>query len=293
MNAPQFPAAGDSADRTFIVTGANSGLGFALAKVLSESGAHVVLAVRDLNKGHLAAAAMGGRPDVRELDLASLTSIRAFSASWKGDIDVLVNNGGVMVPPLSRTVDGFELQFGTNHLGHFALTNLLLTRVVSRVVTVSSVAHRIGRIDFQDPNWQHRRYIPWRAYGQSKLANLLFTTELQRRLGTAGSEVLAVTAHPGYAATNLGFHTGRHSLDLGAEIINRVLAQSADAGARPILRAALAEIPGDSFVGPDGFLELRGAPKLVGRAGAARDACAARRLWELSEQLTGVLFPWD
>ena len=157
---------------------------------------------------------MPGETEVRQLDLASLASVREFAAAWDGEIDLLINNAGVMVPPLGRTADGFELQFGTNHLGHFALTNLLLEHVTGRVVTVSSGAHRMGRIDFDDLNWERRPYRAWRAYGQSKLANLLFTAELQRRLSAAGSTVLATAAHPGYAATNLQFHSGRRALDL-------------------------------------------------------------------------------
>ncbi|MEA2135011.1 MAG: hypothetical protein QOC68_2920, partial [Solirubrobacteraceae bacterium] len=207
------------------------------------------------------------------------------------DVDLLINNAGVMVPPLTRTEDGFELQFGTNHLGHFALTNLLLDHVKGRVVTVSSTGHRMGRIDFDDLNWERRPYKAVRAYGQSKLANLLFTAELQRRLTAAGSSVLANAAHPGYAATNLQFHSGRRVLDLVSVVGNRVLAQDEDGGALPTLYAATAEIPGDSFAGPGGFMEQRGAPKLVDRTDAARDADVARRLWDVSEQLTGAHFP--
>ncbi len=151
---------------------------------------------------------MGGSTEVRELDLASLDSVRAFAAGWDGPIDLLINNAGIMIPPLSRTADGFELQFGTNHLGHFALTNLLFPHVVDRVVTVSSLAHRQGTIDFDDLNWERRSYRRWAAYSQSKLANLLFTLELQRRLTDAGSAVRATAAHPGYASTNLQSHSG-------------------------------------------------------------------------------------
>jgi NAD(P)-dependent dehydrogenase (short-subunit alcohol dehydrogenase family) len=196
-----------------------------------------------------------------------------------------------MAPPLTRTADGFELQFGTNHLGHFALTNLLLEHVTGRVVTVSSTAHRFGRIDFEDLNWERRPYNAWRAYGQSKLANLLFTAELQRRLSAAGSDVLATAAHPGYAATNLQSHSERRSLDLLMAITNRLFAQNEDGGALPTLYAAVADIPGDSFAGPGGFMERRGAPKLVERSAAGQDREVARRLWDVSEALTGVRFP--
>jgi len=281
----------DMTGRSAIVTGANSGIGRAAAHALADAGARVVLAVRDLDKGAAASADMGGNVDVRRLDLASLVSVREFAAAWDGDIDLLINNAGVMVPPLTRTSDGFELQLATNHLGHFALTNLLLEHVSGRVVTVSSTGHRIGSIDFDDLNWERKPYRAWRAYGQSKLANLLFTSELQRRLNDAGSTVLATAAHPGYAATNLQFHSQRRSLDLLSAIGNRVLAQDADGGALPTLYAALADVPGDSFAGPGGFMELRGAPKLVGRSAAARDADVARRLWEVSEDLTAVRFP--
>jgi NAD(P)-dependent dehydrogenase (short-subunit alcohol dehydrogenase family) len=277
--------------RSVIVTGANSGIGRAAASALAGAGARVVLAVRDTTKGQEAAATMSGDTEVRRLDLASLTSIREFAADWEGELDLLINNAGVMAPPLTRTADGFELQFGTNHLGHFALTNLLLQHVTGRVVTVSSTGHRMGSIDFDDLNWERKPYRPWRAYGQSKLANLLFTAELQRRLTAAGSAVLATAAHPGYAATNLQFHSGRRVLDIVSIVGNRLLAQDADGGALPTLYAAVADIPGDSFAGPGGFMEQRGAPKLVQRSDAAKDTDVARRLWDVSEELTGVRFP--
>jgi len=284
------------AGKTVIVTGANSGIGHAAAAALAGAGATVVLAVRDQAKGEVAAAAVPGMTEVRPLDLASLDSVRAFAAAWQGDIDLLINHAGVMIPPLSRTADGFELQFGTNHLGHFALTNLLLPHVAAdgRVVTVSSDAHKSGAIDFDDLNWERKRYRPWRAYGQSKLANLLFTTELQRRLTEAGSTVKATAAHPGYAATNLQSHSGSRLLAFAMEHVgNRLIAQDAAGGALPTLYAAVADIPGGSFAGPSGpfGLGLRGAPKLVARSAAARDAEAARRLWLVSEELTGVGFP--
>jgi NAD(P)-dependent dehydrogenase (short-subunit alcohol dehydrogenase family) len=272
------------------VTGANSGIGRAAADALATAGARVVLAVRNVDKGRAAAATMPGETEVRELDLASLASVREFAATWTGEIDLLINNAGVMVPPLTRTADGFELQFGTNHLGHFALTNLLLEHVTGRVVTVSSSAHRFGRIDFDDLNWERKSYDAWRAYGQSKLANLLFTAELQDRLTAAGSNVLATAAHPGYAATNLQSHSGRRSLTLLMAIGNRVFAQDEKAGALPTLYAALADVPGNSFAGPSGFMQSRGAPKLVNRSAAAQDAEVARRLWDVSEELTGTQF---
>jgi NAD(P)-dependent dehydrogenase (short-subunit alcohol dehydrogenase family) len=281
----------DQSGRTVVVTGCNSGIGRAAGSALAAKGAHVVLAVRNLDKGHAAAAAMSGSTEVRELDLASLASIRAFAAGWDGKIDLLINNAGIMIPPLNRTADGFEMQFGTNHLGHFALTNLLLEQVTGRIVTVSSFGHRQGQIDFDDLNWERRPYKAMRAYAQSKLANLLFASELQRRLNAAGSTVLSNAAHPGYAATNLQFHSGRGVMDRIGTLGNRFVAQDENGGAEPTLYAALADIPGDSYAGPGGFLELRGAPKLVGRTKAAKDTDVARRLWEVSEQLTGVTFP--
>ncbi len=278
--------------RTAIVTGANSGIGFETAKALAAAGARVVLAVRDIRKGAAAAAAMAGTPEVRELDLASLDSVRAFAAGWGEEVSLLINNAGVMIPPLVRTADGFEPQLGTNHLGHFALTTLLLPHVTGRVVTVSSYVHRMGRIEFGDLNWEHRRYRPWRAYAQSKLANLLFTAELQRRLSAAGSRVLSTAAHPGYAATNLQSQSKRRSMDfLMGSLGNRLLAQDAAGGALPSLYAAVADIPGNSFAGPGGFAGLRGVPALAERSAAARDPDTARRLWTVSEELTGVRFP--
>jgi NAD(P)-dependent dehydrogenase (short-subunit alcohol dehydrogenase family) len=281
----------DLSGRTVIITGANSGIGAAAAHALGAARARVVLAVRDTAKGQAAAASMPGETEVRRLDLASLASVREFAAGWEGEIDLLINNAGVMVPPLTRTAEGFELQFGTNHLGHFALSNLLLEHVTGRVVTVSSTGHRLGSIDFDDLNWERKPYKAWRAYGQSKLANLLFTSELQRRLTAAGSPVLATAAHPGYASTNLQFHSGRRLLDLISIAGNRLIAQDADGGALPTLYAAVADIPGNSFAGPGGFMEQRGAPKLVNRSKAAQERDVARRLWDVSEDLTSVRFP--
>jgi len=283
----------DMSGRTVIVTGANSGIGRTAAAALANAGAKVILAVRDQGRGEAAAATMTGTTEVRVLDLARLDSVRLFAAAWQGEIDLLINNAGVMVPPLSRTADGFELQFGTNHLGHFALTNLLLPNVTGRVVTLSSSVHQIGAIDFADLNWERKRYRPWRAYGQSKLANLLFTTELQRRLTQAGSPVKATAAHPGYAATNLQSHSGNQVTAFVMALGNQLVAQDAASGALPTLHAAVADIPGDSFVGPSGplGLGLRGASALSRRSAASRDPEVARRLWAASEELTGVSFP--
>jgi NAD(P)-dependent dehydrogenase (short-subunit alcohol dehydrogenase family) len=281
----------DLGDRRVVVTGANSGIGLVTARELSRVGAHVVLAVRDEERGRTAAATISGSTEVRRLDLADLASVRAFAGEWDGDVDILINNAGVMAIPLQRSVDGFEMQFATNHLGHFALTNLLLPHVTDRVVTVSSGAHRMGRVVIDDLNWQRRRYNRWAAYGQSKLANLLFTSELQRRLTAAGSSVRALAAHPGYAATNLQSHTGDPISSAMMAIANRVVAQSDEQGALPTLFAATQDLPGDSYVGPNGFQETRGYPTLVGRSTAAADLDTAAALWTASEQLTDTTFP--
>jgi NAD(P)-dependent dehydrogenase (short-subunit alcohol dehydrogenase family) len=284
----------DQTGRTFVVTGSTSGIGAKTARDLAGAGAHVIFAVRNVPKGEEVSASIAGSTEVRELDLSSLASVRAFADTFTGDdtIDVLINNAGVMALPEQRTADGFEMQIGTNHLGHFALTNLLLPRITSRVTTVASGAHRMGRIRLDDLNWeQPGSYDRWKAYGQSKLANLLFTSELQRRLTAAGSDVIATAAHPGWAATHLQQRTGSRLQNGLMAIGNRLLAQSDDAGALPTIHAAVADLPGDSYVGPDGFMESRGTPKLVDRKDTARDADVAARLWTLSEQLTGVTSP--
>jgi NAD(P)-dependent dehydrogenase (short-subunit alcohol dehydrogenase family) len=216
--------------------------------------------------------------------------VRAFAEGWDEPIDVLINNAGVMAVPEGRTKDGFETQIGTNHLGHFALTGLLLSHVTDRVVQIASGAHRIGKIDLEDLNWERRSYKRWPAYGQSKLANLLFMFELQRRLAEAGSPVRAVAAHPGYASTELQSRTG-NALQNGLMAIgNRLLAQSGDQGAWPTQFAATQDIPGGSYVGPDGRGEMRGHPTLVSPSSAATDGDVARGLWALSERLTGVTY---
>ncbi|MGW5921145.1 oxidoreductase [Nocardia fluminea] len=277
----------DQTGRTIIVTGANSGLGAATARALSEAGARVILACRDTAKAERVAEGLRAATEVRELDLANLNSVRAFADSIER-VDVLINNAGVMALPLRRTADGFEMQFGTNHLGHFALTNLLLDRITDRVVTVSSVAHRIGKIDLADPNWEQRRYDRWLAYGQSKLANLMFAFELQRRLAGEGAAVISVAAHPGYAATELMSHT-ESIQDAIMWLGNRTLAPTAEDGALSTLFAATAAVVPGAFYGPDGFLGLRGNPAPAGSARSARDRTVAAELWELSEKLCGLL----
>ncbi|ULE31317.1 oxidoreductase [Mycobacterium sp. IDR2000157661] len=279
--------------RTVIVTGANSGLGLVTARELAGAGATVILAVRNTAKGDAAAAEMTGDGfgpvEVRELDLQDLSSVRAF-ADGVQTVDVLVNNAGIMAVPYALTKDGFESQIGTNHLGHFALTNLLLPKISDRVVTVSSMMHLIGRINLEDLNWKARPYLAWPAYGQSKLANLLFTKDLQRRLTAAGSPVRAIAAHPGYSATNLQGQTGNQIGTRFWLAATKLSATSADFGARQTLYAVAADVPGDTFVGPR--FGARGAtgPTAL-RSPLARSEKTATALWELSEQLTGTRFP--
>ena len=290
----------DQTGRTAIITGANTGLGYETAAALAAKGAHVVLAVRNLEKGKAAAdliarATPGAGVALQELDLTSLDSIGAAADQLRSDhqsIDLLINNAGVMFTPKSTTKDGFELQFGTNHLGHFALTNLLLDRVVavpgSRVVTVSSVGHRFARgIRFDDLQWE-LSYSRVGAYGQAKLANLLFTYELQRRL--QGTNTIAVAAHPGGSRTELTRNLP--PLVAAATRLVEPLFQGADMGALPTLRAATDPgVLGGQYYGPDGFAEQRGYPKIVSSSEASHDTDAQRRLWTVSEELTSVVSP--
>jgi len=275
------------AGRTVIVTGANSGLGHITARELARVGAHVVLAVRNTAKGDDGAAGMSGSVEVRKLDLADLASVQEF-ADGVTEVDVLVNNAGIMAVPYSATRDGFESQIGTNHLGHFALTNLLLPKVTDRVVTISSMFHWMGRIDLADLNWKQRRYQAWPAYAQSKLANLLFTNELQHRLDRVGSSTKALAAHPGYSTTNLQGHTG--SRVRGALLnVGNLVATDADFGARQTLFAVSQELPGNTYVGPR--FGMIGRTQPVARSARARQSDTSNALWELSEQLTGTKFP--
>ena len=296
----------DQSGRVAIVTGGNSGIGLEAAAVLAARGAHVVLACRDAGRAKAAADDIRSRHAsasvaVEALDLASLASVRSFAdrvAAAYSRVDLLVNNAGVMAIPRRTTADGFEMQIGTNHLGHFALTGLLLDRVLAapagRVVTVSSSVHRSGRIRLDDLHGE-RSYRRWRAYAQSKLANLLFCFELDRRLRRASARAASVAAHPGYAATNLQFAGPRMERKRGMERFfafgNRVLAQSAAMGALPTLYAATAaDVASGDYVGPSSLGEMWGAPKKVGCARTARDESLARSLWERSETLTGVRF---
>jgi NAD(P)-dependent dehydrogenase (short-subunit alcohol dehydrogenase family) len=290
----------DQTGRTVVVTGANSGLGLIDSRELARAGARVLMACRNTQKGDAAAQrirAENPEADVSvvALDLADLASIQTFAEKLESDrVDLLINNAGLMAPPRRLTRDGFESQFGTNHLGHFALTGLLLPRLLeapeARVVTESSGAHHIGRMNFDDLQGE-RRYVRWLAYGQSKLANLMFAFELQRRAAEAGTSVNSVAAHPGYSRTNLQFAAPPiHERALMA-VTNRLVAQSAEMGALPTLYAATApDVPGGSFIGPGGFMEQRGYPKVVTAARRAYDEQAWRRLWEISEELTGVTY---
>lgn len=276
----------DLSGRTAIVTGGSSGIGAATARALAAQGARVVLAVRNPDKGERAARTMPGRVEVRSLDLGSLASIRAFAAGWDEPIDLLINNAGVSVPDLQRTADGFELQFGTNHLGPFALTNLLLRNVSGRVVSLSSQAERMGRIDFEDLNVERTPYKESRVYAASKLANLLFVTELQRRLTAVGSPVIAAAAHPGLVSTNMTEGSG----GTVTRLIVRLLAQQPEQGALPVLFAATADVPPGAFTGPERAMHMRGGAMLIGRSRHSEDPALASRLWSVSEELTGVRF---
>lgn len=292
----------DQAGRVAVITGANTGLGYETAAALADHGARVVLAVRNLDKGKDAAAriaAASPHADVvlQELDLTSLESVRAAAEQLKADyerIDLLINNAGVMYTPKETTKDGFEMQFGTNHLGHFALTGLVLERLLpvpgSRVVTVSSMGHRIlADIHFDDLQWE-RSYNRVAAYGQAKLANLLFTYELQRRLASHGTTI-AVAAHPGGSNTELGRYTPTAFRPL-VNVFFSVIAQDAAMGALPTLRAATDPgVLGGQYYGPDGFAETRGYPKLVSSSSKSHDVELQRRLWTVSEELTGVTYP--
>ena len=295
--------------KTILVTGANSGLGYETALALAARRAHVLLACRDQAKGRDAKARIrADTPQAKTtlipLDLASLADIRRCAAAVSAAhprLNVLVNNAGVMALPYRRTQDGFEMQFGTNHLGHFALTGLLLEPLLatgdSRVVTVSSGAHRFGSIRFNDLQWE-RGYRKWRAYGQSKVANLLFTYELQRRLTAAGSHVLSVAAHPGYAATNLQAAgprmEGSSLMERLSDLGNRLFAQTAAMGALPQLYATVApDVRGGEYFGPSSVGELWGSPRKVPSNAHSRDVTVAQQLWTLSETLTGVRYAFE
>ena len=283
--------------RLAVVTGSNSGIGLETSAAFARHGAHVVMACRDQEKGRAAAAritagGVAGALDVMVLDLADLASVRSFADAFHDRfdrLDLLINNAGIMWPPAAKTADGFELQFGTNHLGHFALTvrllDLLRRTNASRVVTVSSVSHRFGTIDFDDLQWESRRYHPNRAYGQSKLANLLFACELQRRLDRTGAETMSVAAHPGYTGTDLQRYSGF------LRLLSPLMAMPPWRGALPTLYAATAgDVEPGGYYGPDGFGELRGYPTRVGSSSESTDEAIAAKLWQVSEDLVGLEF---
>jgi NAD(P)-dependent dehydrogenase (short-subunit alcohol dehydrogenase family) len=290
----------DQTGRSAVVTGANSGLGLVTARELARAGANGVMACRNVQKGEAAAAEIrAGVPDARlqvaGLDLGSLDSVRAFAAALDaGGLDLLINNAGIMMTPQQETADGFELQFGTNHLGHFALTGLLLERLArasgARVVTLPSLEHKAGHIHFDDLQLGHG-YDPRKAYRQSKLANAAFAVELDRRLRAARSPVKSVLAHPGYSATNLQSTGPTGVMKALLAVSNRVVAQGAEQGALPTLYAATAPgVEGGEYHGPDGFQELRGRPTKVKVIAEGKDPEIGRRLWEASEKLTGVAY---
>jgi NAD(P)-dependent dehydrogenase (short-subunit alcohol dehydrogenase family) len=288
----------DQTGRTIVVTGANSGLGLSAARGLVAHGAHVVLACRNTDKGEQAAAAITqagstrdvvpGTATVEELDLADLGSVRKFAARLDGPVATLINNAGLMAIPEQRTAEGFEMQFGTNVLGHFALTGLLLDRITDRVVFLSSLAHRLGKIRLDDLNWERRRYQRWLAYGQSKLADLMIAYELEHRFVAAGSPLRAMAAHPGYSATNLQSRT-ESIQDAIMGVANRFVAQGPEMGALPELYAAtVPDLPGGLFVGPDGWGESYGHPIPVGSTAASHDRAVQAALFTACEELTGV-----
>ncbi|MFT7621080.1 MAG: NAD(P)-dependent dehydrogenase (short-subunit alcohol dehydrogenase family) [Myxococcota bacterium] len=296
MSTWTLDSAADQTGRVAIVTGSNSGIGFETAAALALKGATVVMACRNATKGEAARTAIleqapGGDVTLMSLDLSSLSSVEAFATAFgkvHDRLDLLINNAGVMIPPYTQTEDGFELQFGTNHLGHYALTGRLLPLITktggARIVTVASLAHKFGKIDFDDLNHE-KSYWAWPAYGQSKLANLLFTAELQRRLKAAGHDTIATAAHPGWTATNLQANS------FVARVFNPLMAMKPPEGALPTLRAALdPDATGDAYFGPAGMGEMKGPPVVVPRTKAAQDAGVAERLWGVSAELTGVAY---
>ncbi|SBN61622.1 Short-chain dehydrogenase [Curtobacterium sp. 9128] len=277
-------------DETVIITGGTSGIGRATAVALAESGARVILAVRNEEKGRAVASDLPGTRGthrVRHLDLARLETVEAFAGGVDEPVAILVNNAGVESKDLQRTADGHELQFGTNHLGHFLLTTLLLPRITDRVVTVASQAERMARLDLTDLDWYRRTYNAGRAYADSKLANLLFTSELDRRLLTSGSHVRAFAAHPGLVKTAIYQRPAGQRPNLWDRLVP-ILGQEPEDGALPSLLAATADLPGGTFVGPQRMMHMRGGAEVIGRSKQAQDPETAARLWSISEQMTAV-----
>lgn len=287
----------DQNGRVIIVTGSNSGIGYEAARVLANKKAEVIIAVRNKNKGEKAIQKIieqnkNANVKLMLLDLASLKSVKNFAEEFKriyNSLDLLINNAGVMVPPYTKTKDGFELQFGTNHLGHFALTGLLLDLIKntsnSRIVNLSSGAHKFGNINFDDLNWEKRKYAPWKAYGDSKIANLYFTYELKDRLSKNGSNTKVTAAHPGWTATELQRNTGY------MHFLNKIFAMAIEQGALPTLRAAVDEsAQSGDFFGPDGFMERKGYPVKVESSLLSHNKEIAKKLWEVSEEMTKVKY---
>jgi NAD(P)-dependent dehydrogenase (short-subunit alcohol dehydrogenase family) len=274
----------DLTGRTVLITGAGRGLGLIAARELARVGARVVLGVRDTGKAHRAIAGLPGEFDARELDVADLSSVRAFANSWSGDLDVLINNAGVMDIPAARTDDGLDLQTTTNYTGPFLLTNLLLDRITDRVVHVTSQLHRQGKIDLKDLDWRTREYHGMKAYEASKLALVLFSLELQRRLTAAGSAVRSVLASPGIARTSLAAHSR-------SNVINRLrfLTNDPEIGALSLLYAATEDVPGNAYIGADGLGGLRGHPALRRQGKAGLDQAMAGRLWDMTTDLVGAV----
>jgi NAD(P)-dependent dehydrogenase (short-subunit alcohol dehydrogenase family) len=272
--------------RTIIVTGATSGIGLSSARELARHGAEVVMAVRDVAKGQGVASQFVGKTRVLRLDVADLESVRSFCAAWSGPIDTLINNAGIMLAPAFRTPDDFELHLGTNHMGPFALTNLLLPHITNRVVTVSSFLHVRGRIHLDDLNFDHRPYRAINAYQDSKLANMLFAFELQRRLDHSHSAVRSIAVHPGIARTNLIDHV--RGINGAISKLSQRLFNDQEQGAWPTLFATSEDIPGGSYVGPRGLFHLRGSPGLQRASKRSRDESLARQLWDASARLTST-----
>ena len=273
----------DLTGRTILVTGAGSGIGLITARELARVGARVVVGVRSVEKAKRAIAGMPGTLDVCHLDVANMASVRAFAQAWTGDLDVLVNNAGVMAIPAARTADGFDVQTATNYLGPFVLTNLLLPHVTDRVVSVTSQLHRQSKMNIDDLDWRTRTYHRMNAYNDSKLALVLFSLELQRRLRTAGSRVRSILAHPGIATTTLAAHSSANAINRFTFLLN-----DPEGGALPTLYAATQDVPGNAYVGPDGLGSIRGYPTVRKPGKAGLDEAKARHLWQATAALTGA-----
>lgn len=291
LHAPLLKDIPDQTGRAWLITGATNGVGREVARAAARAGAHVIVPARDVQRGHVLAQELtriGGRATVHRLDLADLSTVYSFAAQVTEPVDVLVNNAGMFATRRRQTADGFELVLGTNFLGPFALTNLLAHTLRDRVVVVGSGAHTQGRIDVADPHFRHRRWTMAAAYSRSKLSDMLWAVELQRRLAEAGRPVIVQLAHPGWAYTNLQNATGVALLDRVVSAACSRLAQPPETAARSVLAAALADLPPLSYVGPDGWASLRGEPAIQQPAAVARDTGAARAVWDLGVRETGT-----